>query len=158
MTLPLDAVDTTSLLPPGNKDKPPPTKGDDIHLDGVRVLIVDDDRDARQMLSRILESTGALVRAIEGAATSLGSIEEFAPHVLVSDLGMPVRDGYQLIQEARARGHSPESLPAITLTGFARPEDRRRALLAGFQMHLSKPVDARELAAAIALLIGRTPG
>jgi signal transduction histidine kinase len=133
---------------------PKPRKRDYIRLDNVRVLLVDDDRDARQMLSRTLEACGAQVVAIEGAAHSLTTISTFKPQVLISDLGMPNRDGYQLIQEVRSSGHSAESLPAIALTGFARPEDRRRALLAGFQMHMSKPVDPQELAAAVAMLIG----
>lgn len=155
VTLPLESAGRQTVSQPENAAEPL-AKIKDVHLEGTRVLIVDDDQDARQMLTRILESTGAQVRAIDGAATSISSIEEFAPHVLVSDLGMPTRDGYQLIQEVRAQGHSAQSLPAIALTGFARPEDRRRALLAGFQMHLSKPVDARELAGAIAMLIGRS--
>lgn len=75
--------------------------------------------------------------------------------VRVSDIGMPERDGYDLIREAWSRGYSYQKLPAIALTALARPQDRRRALLAGYQVHVSKPIDASELTAAIAALIGR---
>ena len=79
------------------------------------------------------------------ADEALTSLELFGPNVLVSDLGMPGRDGYDLIREVRARGYSEDRLPAIALTALARPEDRRRALLAGFQLHAPKPNDAAEL-------------
>ena len=82
--------------------------------------------------------------------------DQFDPHVLVSDLGMPTQDGFQLIREVRARGYSFQKLPAIALTAFARTEDRQKALMAGFQLHLVKPVDPAELSAAIAALVGRT--
>ena len=77
------------------------------------------------------------------------------PDVIVSDVGMPEADGYDLIRQVRAR-HSPKEIPAIALTAFARPEDRKRALLAGFQSHVAKPVDPAELVAAVASLAGRT--
>ena len=75
---------------------------------------------------------------------------------MVSDIGMPGRDGYDLIREVRARGYSEDQLPAIALTALARPEDRQRALLAGFQLHVAKPHDAAKLTTAIMGLIGRT--
>ncbi|HEY1066432.1 MAG TPA: response regulator, partial [Pirellulales bacterium] len=76
--------------------------------------------------------------------------------VLLSDIGMPEQDGYDLIRQVRSRGRSGRDLPAVALTAFARAEDRRRALLAGFQMHVAKPVDPEELVAAVATLVGRT--
>ena len=76
--------------------------------------------------------------------------------MLVSDIGMPELDGYALIREVRARGHSYLVLPAIALTALARPEDRRLALVGWYQMHVAKPIDASELATAIAALLGRT--
>jgi PAS domain S-box-containing protein len=144
-------------------DSPPPTGHRELgqmvevaRLDGVRILIVDDDGDTCAVMSRILVETGALVTTAESVDDALSELEKFTPHVLVSDIGMPERDGYDLIREVRARGLSYQTLPAIALTALAGPKDRRRALLAGYQVHVAKPVDAGELTAAIAALIGRT--
>ncbi len=125
-------------------------------LNGVRVLIVDDDADARRLTKRVLSDFGAEPQVADGVSEALSALDAFDPHVLVSDLGMPMLDGFHLIREVRARGYSFQRLPAIALTAFARSEDRQKALLAGFQLHLVKPVDAAELSAAIAALIGRT--
>jgi PAS domain S-box-containing protein len=125
-------------------------------LTGVRVLIVDDDADARRLTMRVLSDFGADSEVAEGVNEALSALDKFDPHVLVSDLGMPTLDGFHLIHEVRARGYSFQKLPAIALTAFARTEDRQKALRAGFQLHLVKPVDAAELSAAIAALIGRT--
>ena len=125
-------------------------------LDGVRILVVDDDIDAASAISQILEGNGAQLATANDVDTALDELARFAPDVLVSDIGMPGRDGYDLIREVRARGFTHQALPAIALTALARPEDRRRALLAGYQIHLSKPTDATELSAAIATLVGRT--
>ena len=76
--------------------------------------------------------------------------------MLISDIGMPDFHGYALIRKVRLRGYTYQMLPAIALTALARPEDRRRALLAGYQMHMAKPIDASELTTAIAALLGRT--
>lgn len=126
------------------------------HLEGVRVLVVDDDTDTCAVLSRILEETGAVVTTAFDVKSALEQFERSTPQVLVSDIGMPELDGYALIREVRARGYSYQALPAIALTALARPEDRRRALLAGYQMHMAKPIDASELTTAIAALLGRT--
>jgi PAS domain S-box-containing protein len=125
-------------------------------LSGVRVLIVDDDADARSLTRRVLTDYGADPAVAEDVDAALAALDQFAPHVLVSDLGMPAQDGFHLIREVRARGYSFQKLPAIALTAFARTEDRQKALRAGFQLHLVKPVDAGELSAAIAALLGRT--
>jgi PAS domain S-box-containing protein len=125
-------------------------------LSGVRVLVVDDDSDARCLTKRVLADYGADSEVASGVEQALSALDRFDPHVLVTDLGMPTQDGYQLIREVRARGYSFQRLPAIALTAFARSEDRQKALRAGFQLHLVKPVDASELTAAIAALIGRT--
>jgi PAS domain S-box-containing protein len=125
-------------------------------LEGVRVLVVDDDTDTCAVLSRILEETGAVVTTAFSVTSALEQFERTPPQVLISDIGMPEVDGYALIREVRARGHSYQVLPAIALTALARPEDRRRALLAGYQMHMAKPIDASELTTAIAALLGRT--
>jgi PAS domain S-box-containing protein len=125
-------------------------------LDEVRVLVVDDDADACAVMSRILNETGATVATALDVTGALTELEQFKPQVLVSDISMPMRDGHELIREVRARGYSYQTLPAIALTALARAEDRRKALLAGYQVHVAKPIDADELTAAIAALIGRT--
>jgi CheY-like chemotaxis protein len=127
-------------------------------LDGVRVLLVDDDVDARQMLNRVLQNCGAITLDADSMSQALSSIQTFDPDILLSDLGMPEHDGYELIRRIRGMGPPANELPAIALTGFARPDDRQRALLAGFQVHVAKPVDPRELTAAIATLVGRARG
>jgi signal transduction histidine kinase len=126
-----------------------------IDLSGLRVLLVDDETDARRVVSRIVEECGAQATGVASAKDALDILDLLDPHVLVSDLGMPRADGFALIEEIRARGHSAQKLPAIALTAFVRPEDRRRALVAGFQVHLSKPVDPQELASAIATLAAK---
>jgi len=127
-----------------------------ISLEGIRVLFVDDDADARALYRRILNGTKAESHAASSAAEALDAIATFEPNIIVSDLGMPIQDGFALMREVRARGFDMHSLPAIALTAFTRTQERRRALMAGFQLHLSKPVDPAELLAAIASLTGRT--
>ncbi|AMV20817.1 response regulator [Planctomyces sp. SH-PL14] len=129
-----------------------------VDLSGIRVLLVEDDDDSRAMVKRVLTGRGAEVREVASVNAALEAIEPFRPHILISDLGMPGRDGLDLIRDIRRRGVTYQSLPAIALTAFARLEDRRRALLAGFQVHLTKPVDPHELTAVTASLTGRTGG
>ncbi|HKD37891.1 MAG TPA: response regulator [Pirellulales bacterium] len=129
-----------------------------VRLDGVRVLLVDDENDARKVLAWVLTSAGAATCEADGVTPALSAIQSFKPDVLISDLGMPGRDGYELIRQIRVMGHTANRLPAIALTGFARPEDRHRALVAGFQIHVAKPVNGRELTTAIATLLGMTAG
>jgi len=126
-------------------------------LSGVTVLIVDDQPDARDLITRVLEDSAAIVLSAASAEEALRLIESGRPDVLVSDIGMPGTDGYELLR--RVRGLGPERggrLPAIALTAFARAEDRTRALRAGFLVHVSKPVDASELVATVASVAGRT--
>jgi CheY-like chemotaxis protein len=103
-----------------------------------------------------LEQTGAVVTAAGSAAEAIAILGEARPEVLVSDLGMPVQDGFDLIRQIRARGHQAKDLPAVALTAYVRKQDERQALLAGFQMHVPKPVDPQYLTAVIASLAGRT--
>jgi PAS domain S-box-containing protein len=134
------------------------TAADDSALSGVRVVVAEDDADARDLIGRVLEQAGARVRSAGSANEALAAMEEFRPAVLVSDIGMPGKDGYQLIREVRARAAERGGLvPAIALTAFARSEDRTRALLAGYQMHLAKPVNPEELVASVASLAGLAP-
>jgi CheY-like chemotaxis protein len=101
------------------------------------VLVVDDEAEARELLGVVLQGAGAEVQLAPSAAEALELLNSAVPDVLVSDIGMPFVDGYALIAEVRARGLS---MPAIALTAYGRSEDKARALAAGFQLHVSKPV------------------
>jgi CheY-like chemotaxis protein len=125
-------------------------------LTGVRVLVVDDDRDTRQLLAHLLTECEAEVVTAGSAAEALEELHRARPDVLLSDIGMPGVDGYELIRQVRELEGDLANIPAAALTAFARSEDRRRAMLAGFQLHLAKPVDSAELCAVVASLAGRT--
>ena len=126
-------------------------------LGGLKLLVVDDDTDARDFLARVLAECGAAVSSTGNAAEALALVERERPDVLVSDIGMPNVDGYELLRRIRALGQARGGrLPAIALTAFARSEDRTRALRAGFLAHVAKPVDPAELVATIASIAGRT--
>jgi PAS domain S-box-containing protein len=124
-------------------------------LNGASVLIVDDEPDGRQLMVRILEGRGARVTAVAGGAEALELLKQPRFDILVSDIGMPGMDGYELMRRARAldSGRPAGPIPAIAVTAYARAEDRQRSLLAGYQMHLAKPIEARELVAGIASLL-----
>ena len=109
------------------------------------MLAVDDDCDSLELMAELLSMRGAEVRAVTSAAAALSALNGFEPDVLVSDISMPEKDGYELIRDIRALGRNAEDLPAVAVTALASPEDRRHALAAGFQVHLSKPVDPQEL-------------
>lgn len=127
-----------------------------VDLAGIKVLVVDDEPDARELIKRVLGDCGAEVQMAGNAVDALRMVETERPHVLVSDIGMPDVDGYELLRRVRALGQSRGgSLPAIALTAFARSEDRTRALRAGFQVHVSKPVEPPELIATVASTVGR---
>ena len=126
-------------------------------IEGVKVLIVDDEPDARALVKRLLEDCKAQVVTAASAAEALHLMRAEKPDVLVCDIGMPGEDGYSLIRQVRAMGAgNGGSVPSAALTAYARPEDRVKAVLAGFQMHLAKPVEAAELIATVASLAGRT--
>jgi PAS domain S-box-containing protein len=124
-------------------------------LEGVRVLVVDDDEDVRGMMQAVLTERGAQVRAAASAGEALDAAQREPPDVLVSDLAMPEMDGYALLRELRGRPEAPP-IPAAAVTAYARPEDRKQALLAGFQMHVAKPIEPDELVAVVASLAGKT--
>jgi CheY-like chemotaxis protein len=125
-----------------------------LDLQGVRVLIVDDEPDTLELTRRVLGSYRALVLTATSADAALTILNGFEADVLISDLAMPGRDGYELIRSVR-QSHGPDQLPAAALTAFARPEDAVRAHDAGFQMHLAKPVEPEELVRVVANLAGR---
>ncbi len=125
-------------------------------VEGLRVLVVDDEPDARELLTSLLEHCRAEVRAAPGAAEALGLLRSFRPDVLVSDVSMPGEDGYVLLEKVRALPDGEGGrTPAIALTAYARTEDRTRALLAGFTMHVPKPIDPSELLVVVANVAGK---
>ena len=128
----------------------------EINLDGLLILVVDDEEDTRQLLVQSLTFHGATVISADSVKNALAQIKEKNPDVLVSDIGMPGEDGYSLIRQVRAlRDDQQRNMPAIALTAFTRAQDRMRALATGFQNHVSKPVEPDELATVIASLTGR---
>lgn len=125
-------------------------------LAGLRILLVDDEPDAREVVAAILGAAGAEVASAASARAALEMVRELNPDVLVSDIGMPGEDGYELIRKVRAL--PPEGggrVPAIALTAFARTQDRLKVISAGYQMHVPKPVEPVELATVVASLIRR---
>ena len=125
---------------------------DEQTLTGIKVLVVDDDSDARDVLRRILVQHGAEVCVAKSAREGYSTLGTFAPDVLVSDIGMPDEDGYQFIKGLRSRG---VSAPALALTAYARTDDRLRALASGYQNHVAKPVEPVELVRTVAALVKR---
>jgi PAS domain S-box-containing protein len=125
------------------------------NLEGVHVFSVDDERDAREVLQAVLEARGAKVTSFNSAEDALAALKTSKPSVLVCDIGMPKMDGYQLIRTLRASEPLGERIPALALTAFARAEDRKRSLVAGYQAHLAKPFDVGEFVLILANLIGR---
>jgi PAS domain S-box-containing protein len=124
-------------------------------LDDVRILVVEDEADGRALIARVLEDRGAKPTCASTADEALKALSQEQFDVLLSDIGMPDMDGFQLIRSVRSLDESRAGgpLPAIAITAYARPEDRQRSLLAGFHMHLSKPIEASELIASIAGLL-----
>jgi CheY-like chemotaxis protein len=134
-----------------------PTTTDAKLLSGLRVLVCEDDIDCRELLQEVLSNEGATVRVAAAAAEALDHLREFRPDVLVSDIGLPLVDGYALIRQIRQLGEQQGGrTPAIALTAYAGGEDARRAFSAGYQLHVTKPVDPDELATRVANLAGRS--
>jgi len=157
VTLPL-ITEPVMECPPAAADRGGGDGGEpDTTLQGLRVLIVDDLADARELLSRLFREYAAAPVAVGSAAAALEQIRKAPPDVLVSDISMPDEDGYSLISKVRALpAERLARIPAIAVTAFARPEDRSQAIRAGFQAHVSKPVDPAQLIALVAGLSGRT--
>ena len=122
----------------------------DAGLQGLRVLVVDDEPDARELIGYVLETCGTEVRLAGTAAMARNELVTYTPHVIISDIGMPDEDGYSLIRSIRTLAtDDKKNIPAIALTAFARNEDRARALVAGFNLHLAKPVEPSTLVRAV---------
>ncbi|MBK9038523.1 MAG: PAS domain S-box protein [Bdellovibrionales bacterium] len=126
----------------------------EVTLEGLRVLLVDDEPTAREAFGLVLQKFGAQVKAVGSASEALGAIEEFMPDILVSDIAMPTEDGYGLIKKIRALNSRFAQIPALAFTAYAGRENVQRALSAGFQSHVAKPADGRKLALAISRLAG----
>jgi signal transduction histidine kinase/CheY-like chemotaxis protein len=142
-------VGEKQLAPPEMPVPPSP-------LAGLRVLLVEDDADTSELIATVLEGHDAKVTAVASVREALAEIERCKPDVLVSDIGMPEEDGYSLIRQLRAmEAGQGWRIPAVALTAYAQAEDRTRALSAGFQIHIPKPVEPAQLAAAVATLAGR---
>jgi CheY-like chemotaxis protein len=158
VTFPL--VTVTAVAPNDMLSAGQRAQEDSQQLAGVRVIIVDDESDARELLVATLERRGAEVIAASSVAEALAALANSSsssmPDVLVSDIGMPGEDGFELIKRVRALGLGPGgNIPAIALTAYARAEDRARALEAGFARHLAKPIEPAALASAVATLVRR---
>ena len=160
--LPLAVVQSGAVEPARRHPQAPPTVAADfkhVDLSGVTVLVVDDQPDARDLMARLLGDCGARVLTAGNAVEALALVEREKPDVLLSDIGMPDVDGYELLRRVRALGEARGGrVPAIALTAFARSEDRTRALHHGFRVHLAKPVDPAELIATVGSVTGRTGG
>ncbi|MBF2009712.1 response regulator [Chlorogloeopsis fritschii PCC 9212] len=123
-------------------------------LTNFKILVVDDDEDSRFYVSTVLEADGAIVTTVKSAAQALEVLTQLQPDILVCDIGMPDEDGYSLIQKVRAlETENLANVPAVALTAYADSEDRIRALEAGFQSHVTKPVDPADLVVAVVNLL-----
>jgi CheY-like chemotaxis protein len=154
-----------AVTPPPEADVPEPSRADSDRplprgdITGHRILVVDDEPDARMLLEAVLIGAGAVVETRPSVAEALQAVDEFRPNLVVCDIGMPERDGYDFIRHVRDRSRGAGALlPVVALTAYARPTDRRRAADAGFNAHVPKPVDGDELIAVIANVCAITAG
>ena len=122
-----------------------------------RILVVDDEQDARELLAAAFTQMGATVALAGNAAEALVAVRREAPHVLVSDIGMPGEDGYSLIRRVRGGESGASRLPAVALTAYATQDDVKRALTAGYDVHVAKPVNAAHLGRIVAQLVDGVP-
>jgi CheY-like chemotaxis protein len=153
---------TFPLLAVSTEMQSPETTGDSraidgrFALEGLRVLVVDDEPDTRQVISAVISKSGAQVKACASVPEALETLKLWKPDILMSDIGMPDEDGYSLIRKVRSLSVESGGLtPAAALTAYARDDDRDQALAAGFQMHVAKPIGSKELIATVASLAGR---
>ena len=155
VTLPVRGLNSTRITG-HDEEGEGPVMADLPGLGGLRILAVDDHSDTLDMVRRLLTRQGALVETAPSVDDALRVFEQWRPDVLVVDIGMPGRDGYDLISTVRRQqAERGGTTPAIALTAFARPEDRICVLAAGFQMHLAKPADPAELVVSVASLARR---
>ncbi|HKP39159.1 MAG TPA: PAS domain S-box protein [Pyrinomonadaceae bacterium] len=131
----------------------PHTNGHDKVLEGVRILLVEDEPDASELIALVLTGSGAQVEAVESAGDALRRMPLFIPDILLSDIGLPVESGYDLIRKVRSLKSKMNKVPAIALTAFATESDRKKSLSSGFQAHLAKPVEPSNLVRTIKSLV-----
>ena len=149
--MPADIVVPADARPPAAEEQ----AANERSLSGIRVMLVDDEQDAREVLGAALEQSGAEVGKVSSADAALELLSTLRPHVLLADIEMPSKDGYALMEAVRALPADDGGLtPAIAITAYARVEDRVRALAAGFDLHIAKPVQLDELRLAVARLAG----
>jgi len=160
--LPITVIHQPQSTPPDEGARIHPRVGDSVSfhcppsLDGLKVLVVDDEKDARELVSALLEQCNALVITAISVAEAVNLMESFQPDILISDIGMPGEDGYSLIKKVRALpSEKGGRIPALAMTAYARAEDRVNVLAAGFQMHVAKPVEAAELTMIVSSLAER---
>ncbi len=153
VSLPLIATSQSATPPLMGESLSPEFEG---RLQGLRALVVDDDPSARELLTTLLTATGAAVTAVESSAAGLAVLASAPPDIIISDIEMPGEDGYSFIRRVRNGDGRGAQTPAIALTAYARVEDRVRALSAGYQMHVPKPVEPTELILVIASLFNRS--
>ncbi|MGN6726767.1 MAG: ATP-binding protein [Tepidisphaeraceae bacterium] len=155
VTLPVRAVNTEGA---SDSTLPDETADDEcVKLTGISALVVDDAPDTRELVRLVLDECAVKVETAASCAEAIGKLRDGKFDILISDIGMPEQDGYQLVRllrEHEQRNNLPK-MPAIALTAYARAEDRRKIMLAGFQMHIAKPVEPSELIAVVASLVGR---
>jgi PAS domain S-box-containing protein len=125
-------------------------------LKGVHIFAIDDEPDGRELLAKVLQDQAAEVTVFASAEEALAALKSSRPSVIISDIGMPVMDGFQFMRTLRSTESRAERIPALALTAYARAEDRKKALLAGYQAHLAKPFDVAELLLLVADLVGRS--
>ncbi len=155
--LPAVALGVEHAAGPEPQTYSPPAVAAPPSIAGIRVLLVEDQWDSRELMAEILRSAGCEVDGAGSVSEALEHLEEALPDVLVSDIGMPGEDGYSLLRRIRQREAPLSALPAIAVSAYAREEDRIRALSAGFQVHLAKPFEPAELLAAVARVAGERP-
>ena len=152
VSLPIRAVSAEPASEPSRG-----TSGEAASLAGVRVLVVDDEADARELVQEVLEGVGAAVRAVDSVRAALYEISAWRPDVVVSDIGMPGDDGYAFVRRLRALAPDEgAAIPAIALTAYVLADDALRAREAGFQVHLPKPVNRQRLISMIRKLAPRS--
>jgi CheY-like chemotaxis protein len=149
-TVPPDSAAKLNISPGMATERPWPG------LRGLKVMVVEDEEDCRNLVAKLLGQQGCLVREAASAAAALEEFTSFVPDILISDIGMPDADGYSLIRTVRKKySRVGSSLGAIALTAHARSEDREQALAAGFDLHLAKPLVPNLLFRAVSDLAGR---
>jgi CheY-like chemotaxis protein len=157
VTLPVMASSNYSAAALQARERPARLRGNNsdwrANLAGVKILVVDDEPDARSLLERLLEDCDATVTTAASASEALELVARDKPDLLLSDIGMPLEDGYTLMRRIRNLDGDRSRIPAIALTAYARAEDRVKAIQAGYQMHLAKPVEPIKLVTMVASLV-----